>query len=288
MALEIKVPAPAKINLNLKVLPLKKDGFHDIESIFQAISLHDVVHLQETYGKGECFVSCDSMKLPLDNTIVRAYKAFQSVLQIQLPSICVHIEKHIPAGGGLGGGSSDAASFVRGMEKLVGIKLDLSQRNFIASLTGSDVFFFLNSSEEENSAALVSGRGEIVQKITARSDLYYLLVFPEVCSSTKEAYSLVDSRFSELNKLSFPLFCELEEMYALSPEKWNFKNSFTSVLVERYNSIGDALSCLKKIGALFADMSGSGSTVFGVFASEVDVKNAMRLIENDYRCVMVR
>ena len=288
MALDIRVVAPAKINLNLKVLPPRDDGFHGIESIFQAVSLQDVLYIRPVLGKGQCLCCCDAMELPLDNTLVRAYKAFESVTGIQMPSVSVHVEKHIPAGGGLGGGSSDAAALVRGLEKLAGVKLSVSQCNDIAALVGSDVFFFFSLDENGRGAALVSGRGEIVQNIDFRSDLYYLMILPGVNSSTKEAYSLVDQQYSELEKLSFPSFERLREIYALPPQQWNFKNSFTAVLMEKYKSIAQALKLVNEAGASFADMSGSGSTVFGVFSTRESAENAMGLVKGKYYCVIAQ
>ena len=188
---EIVVFAPAKINLGLKVLPKRQDGFHDLESIFQTVSLADKLTVTKSSGSG-CTVFCDKMELPENNTITMTYKAFYDVLGYSGTAVNVVLEKHIPAGGGLGGGSSDAASLIWALEKLNNVRLTEKQLDSIASSIGSDVFFFTHCDSAGSCCAVVSGRGEFVRVIKKRQDLYFVLVFPEVHSSTKEAYSLVD------------------------------------------------------------------------------------------------
>lgn len=172
------------------------------------------------------------------------------------------------------------------MEKIHAVSLSADELNRIASSIGSDVFFFCHSFGDEEFAAVVSGRGEIVQKILCRSDLHIVLVFPNVCSSTREAYMLVDKMLASGSALSYPVFSDLERMYRLSPSEWKFVNSFTVPLCARYEKIRCALEAVKRSGALFSDMSGSGSTVFGVYGSEPDAKNALSFIESEgFDCV---
>ena len=100
------------------------------------------------------------------------------------------------------------------------------------------------------------------------------MIFPGVHSSTKEAYSLVDEFYESGNKLEYPVLDELESIYNSSVEKWNFVNTFTSVISKKYSRVEQAIFDLSKNGALYTDMSGSGSTVFGIFASEADAEKA--------------
>ncbi len=278
--------AYAKVNFNLQVLPKRADGFHNIESIFQTINLFDEleVSVAEEYG---CFVECSSMELPSKNTLSSAYEAFCQVAGVDVPGVKVVLKKGIPAGGGLGGGSSDAAALVRVLEKLCNIKLSEQQLDFIAGKTGSDVFFFMNCNQDGTGWALVSGRGEVVQKIAPRSDLILLLVFPKICSSTKEAYALVDRELECKSNRNYPDLEELEGIYRKNPSEWVFMNTFTPSLCGRYSDLLRALETLKKCGAEFCDMTGSGSTFYGVFTSKLKAIEGKKLLEQDFSCALV-
>lgn len=268
------VLAPAKINLGLKVFPKRQDGFHGIESIFSTVNLYDEVFIELTDTKNICSVKCDSMELPEVNTVSSSYAAFRQVSGLDLPGVNVLIKKRIPSGGGLGGGSSDGASFLKAFNKVSGINLSYDQLRQVAALVGSDVFFFLDCDGSGKGAAIVTGRGEFVKTIPQRNDLHYLMIFPGVHSSTKDAYSLVDEFYESGRNLEYPSLDELEKIYNGPVEKWNFVNTFTSVIAKKYSKIEQAIFDLKSNGALYTDMSGSGSTVFGVFASSKDVETA--------------
>ena len=278
MLTEIEVFAPAKVNIGLKVLPrLENEAYHNIESIFQTVNIKDRLRIKIQEGFDSIKVVSEAFPLPEENTITKAYHSFRKVAGIQkIPSILVELEKQIPLGGGLGGGSSDAAAFILGLEKLLDIKLDGKGHDQIASETGSDVFFFFHMNEEGKACALVTGRGEKVQEIQRRKDLYFLLVFPQLHSSTKEAYALVDRHYEsgEAGKIIFPELKVLEKMYHSPLKCWRFVNSFTPPLAENYSEIRIALEALRETGAPFYDMSGSGATVFGVFDSRKEAEAA--------------
>ena len=279
--------AYAKINFNLRVLPSRTDGYHSIESIFQTIDLFDELEVSVTEENG-CFVECPSLKLPLQNTLTKAYDAFCSVAGVAVPGVKVVLKKGIPAGGGLGGGSSDAAALVRALCKICKIKLNEKQLDYIADKTGSDVFFFMHCDKDGTGCALVSGRGEVIKKITPRKDLFLLLVFPEISSSTKEAYALVDKQLACGTDDDFVVFDSLEEEYRKNPSQWRFKNTFTPSLCGVYSDLGTALGTLKNSGADFCDMSGSGSTLYGVFTSKQRAKSNMKLLAATWNCALVR
>ena len=283
--------AYAKVNFNLRVLQNRSDGYHNIESIFQTIDLFDELEVTVTEAAG-CFVECDSLKLPLQNTLTNAYDAFCNVAGKKVPGIKVKLKKGIPAGGGLGGGSSDAAALVRVLSTICNVTLDDNQLDYIASKTGSDVFFFMHCNSKGTGCAVVSGRGEVVKKITPRQDLYILLVLPQIHSSTKQAYELVDERFKKQlesgTQDSFVILEELEEEYKKDPSEWRFKNTFTPSLCDVYSDLSTALGALKKCGADFCDMSGSGSTIFGVFTSKQRAKSNMKLLAATWNCALVR
>lgn len=278
MLTEIRVFARAKINLGLKVLPLRSDGFHDIESIFQTVDFADELLVRLSDGCGKCTVHCRNAALPQENTITSAYRAFVAAAGRDIPGVSVELIKRIPAGGGLGGGSSDAASFIRALEKLSGVVLTDSQLDEVASGIGSDVFFFLHCDENGRGCAVVSGRGENIRNIQPRLDLYFLLVFPGVHSSTKEAYALVDEELAGGRAVLCPAFEELETVYNSPVQSWTFANSFTPALAGQYPEISAALRRARESGALYAELSGSGSTIFGVFTSEEEAKKAVDFI----------
>ena len=278
--------AYAKVNFNLRVLPSRTDGYHSIESIFQTIDLFDELEVSVTEENG-CFVECPSLKLPLQNTLTKAYDAFCSIAGVAVPGVKVVLKKGIPSGGGLGGGSSDAAALVRALCKICKVKLDENQLDYIADKTGSDVFFFMHC-DDGTGCALVTGRGEVVKKITPRKDLFLLLVFPAISSSTKEAYALVDKQLACGTDDDFVVFDSLEEEYRKNPSQWRFKNTFTPSLCGVYSDLEAALGTLKNSGADFCDMSGSGSTIYGVFTSKQRAKSNMKLLAATWNCALVR
>lgn len=284
MITEVCEFAPAKVNFNLRVLPEQKDGFHNIESIFQLVTLADQLNVRVADTKNSCTVLCGDMSLPENNTISLSYEAFCSEVGHDVPGISVELMKRIPSGGGLGGGSSDAAALVRALESVSGITLSVRQKEHIASRVGSDVFFFMLCGPE--GCAAVTGRGEVVQPLHARNDLYMLLVFPGVKSLTKEAYALVDGYFASGKTVVCPACADLETVYNSPVKSWNFANSFTPSLVSRYPEIGCALDDLRRAGALYQEMSGSGSTVYGIFPSLEEAEKARSVLAERWKgCV---
>lgn len=280
--------APAKINFGLRILPKREDGFHQLESIFQVISLCDEITVCAREDSC-CNIVCKDFELPEYNTILCAYNAFRKVVNAEVCGINVEVKKRIPSGGGLGGGSSDAAAFVKAYAKLNGITLSRNEKHEIASMVGSDVFFFM---ESDTGCALVSGRGETVKDIEPRHDLYLLLAFPGVHIATKEAFRLFDV-YGESSEgridVDFPAFCALENVYRSPIDRWTFKNAFTHLVAARHKEIANALSAMKDAGASYAEMSGSGSTVYGVFFSERDALSAQNILKKSLiDCVFVQ
>lgn len=277
----------AKVNFNLKVLPVREDGFHNLESIFQTVTLCDELIVKVKEGNG-CEVVCDSMQLPQKNTLSLAYNAFCEVTELKVPGIKVFLKKGIPSGGGLGGGSADAGALIRILQKMCKIKLSDLQLDYVAGKTGSDVFFFVHCNDKGRGCALVSGRGEEIIKIKPRKSMYLAMIFPGVSSSTKEAYFLVDEMLNKGDFLEYPDYKQLEEVYRKDPEKWTFNNTFSPVLEKKYSEIKKALEELKKTGAVYSAMSGSGSTVFGVYGSRKEAVKALKQLKNDWTIRLVQ
>lgn len=297
--MSVRILSPAKINIGLQVYPKSGEyaGFHKIESIFQTVELFDELFVEfSDDGMGRCVVSCDSMKLPAENTLTKTFDSFRKFASVNDGrSVSVSIVKRIPSGGGLGGGSSNAAFFLKALSGMYGVPLTRELSFSVAGEVGSDVFFFLGL-KDGTGAALVGGRGERVSEIECRK-LWFVLVFPDVFSSTKEAYSLLDRSYGILEESGesavsdFLPFGEFEGLYRKDVSLWGsgglgFKNSFTSVMLEVHPKIKDAISDLRETGAAFSDMSGSGSTVFGVFGDVDSAKNAVASLGSKWKCVL--
>lgn len=286
----ISVAAPAKINLGLRVLEKRRDGFHGIQSIFQTVGLCDELFVTPLSEKNVCRIRCEQMALPEKNTVSAAYEACADIFGGNIPGVEVTLEKRIPSGGGLGGGSSDAAALIFALKRL-GVEVSEDAAYNIASKVGSDVFFFLKCEDRKNFAALVQGRGEIVEPILPRDDLHWILVFPAVSSSTPRAYARIDEKRAceknddiDKNAIDFEA-CDLEKIYRRPIKDWKFSNDFTSVVAEEYQEIRRALDDVKSTGALFCDMSGSGSTVFGVYEDASHLRAASQRLSSKWKAV---
>ena len=275
----LSIFCPAKINLGLKVSAKRPDGYHDLQSIFMTVPLFDRMEVRLAGRNGTCQVDCEPVGLPRRNTITAACDAFRDVMDFK-GGVKVHIEKHIPIGGGLGGGSSDAASFVWALGVMLGMQDDTDWLTLIAGKTGSDSFFFAhalaslsNLETFEPFAAVVEGRGEKVRAIPCRKDFCVLLSFPDLSVSTAEAYEMLDNQRGAGGFFSESIDFYPEKMYNLRVRDWKFENDFTVPLSARSVEIADALQDMRSSGADFCDMTGSGSAVFGVFE---DIRKAER------------
>lgn len=271
MDTSVTVEAPAKINIHLRVLGKRPDGYHGLESIFQTVSLADRLVLHRSGPDGECRIECPAFNLPEENTISRAIALFREKSGIT-DGIHVHLEKRIPAGAGLGGGSSDAAATLQALDRLFSAGLSDSDLHEAGCRIGSDVPFFLNGP-----AARVTGRGEVIEPFPSRTDVFGVLLWPGVHSDTAEAYRLLDDWVAAHpdNDLDMPPSADLPGLYSGPLASWiRFGNSFTAPITARYPVIRDAQHDLYDAGAFFAEMSGSGSSVFGLFREKEEAKRA--------------
>jgi 4-diphosphocytidyl-2-C-methyl-D-erythritol kinase len=189
----------------------------------------------------------------------------------------VRIEKRIPVGAGLGGGSSDAAAVLGGLNRLFSFPLSPVQLQELAVGLGSDVSFFLHGGP----AALMSGRGETIQDLAPRGDLVLVLVYPGFPISTAQAYRWFDQEAEPGPRTSSPedLRVQFEEK---SPDSWTFFNSFQSTIEDRYPLIGEIIGELEESGAHPATLSGSGSSVVGVFTDIKAARSAYRRLRRGY------
>ncbi len=252
----MQVLAPAKINLSLKILGRRSDGFHEIETLITPISLYDKIDI-EKQSRWIDF-SCDDPTVPSgdENLVVRAAKAFFEKTKIS-GGVGIRLHKKIPHGAGLGGGSSDAAATLRVLNQLFKTKLSREELAKLGSNVGSDVSFFLFES-----AAVCKGRGEIVNPTRLKTKLSILLFKPAFLVSSAWAYSRwQDSK--EIPEISY------------QPQNFDgqsFRNDLERPVFEKFVFLAQLKAWLLKqeqVGA--ALMSGSGSTVFAVLRSEADV-----------------
>jgi len=245
---------PAKINLGLHVLYKRSDGFHEIESVMYPLPFYDVLEIlpvQKNSFQQSGIIFADTNE---KNLCEKALDLIQS--KYKTPPVSIHLRKQIPVGAGLGGGSADAAYVILALNQLFSLGLSNLEMEELASTLGSDCPFFI-----QNKVRLVSGRGEILSEVTCDlSDYYLVLLNPKIHISTKEAYSKVLPKENELNIASI-----LQEN--ISSWQSTLKNDFESPICNQYPLIQECIDQLKIAGANYAAMSGSGSTVFGIFPS---------------------
>ena len=269
----VSLCAYAKINIHLKVLAKRKDGFHNLESIFQRISIADYLSLEKSSDSRSCTVESPLMPLPVGNTLTEAWKAFCNVSDVDT-GVRVRLIKNLPAGSGLGAGSSDAAALLKAANELFAMPLSDFELTTLALQVGSDVPFFLKSS-----AGIVTGRGEVFEPIRARTDCFGILIWPDVQSSTKEAYELLDNqKEASSHECEAWGYEKLAAQYMAPFKTWCFVNDFQPVLEQHYPVIGRVRKELYEQGAAFAQMSGSGSAVFGLFSSESLMASAFQVL----------
>jgi 4-diphosphocytidyl-2-C-methyl-D-erythritol kinase len=276
----VVIKAPAKINLYLKILKKRNDGYHNLLSLFQKISLFDEIMIRSLTGKNRCFIKGE---VPEEgNTIIKAVEAFRKVTGID-ESVGIQVKKRIPIGAGLGGGSSDAASVLRGLDYLFDTQLDKQVLFKMGLSIGSDVPFFLSAN-----AALVKGRGDRVKPLRPRTDYQVLLVCPDISIMTKEAYSWWDE-YCHKNDTG-GLFHSLQFINRFRksmPEKWNFENSFSDVVLPRYPEIDEIIRNFYHVNALYASISGSGSAVFGIFPEKKQLSGIVHNFHKKYHNVFI-
>ena len=269
----ISLCAYAKINIHLKVLAKREDGFHNLESIFQRISIADYLSITKSNDSHICTVESPLLPLPAENTLTKAWEVFKGATDINT-GIKVRLIKNLPAGSGLGAGSSDAAALLKGVNELFSMPLTDSELINLALQVGSDVPFFLREAAE-----IVSGRGEVFEPVQARTDGFGILIWPDMHSSTKEAYELLDKQ-KEMLAVEHDAwgYEKLINQYHAPFGTWRFVNDFQPVLEHQYPIIGQVHAELYDQGAAFAQMSGSGSAVFGLFESERLMASAFKVL----------
>lgn len=252
------VPAYAKLNLSLEVGEKRSDGFHSLSSIFAKISLHDTLLLIfHQFGEKSIRVFMDGKVADASNSMMKAAQLYQHRFCPDL-SVTIRCWKRIPSGGGLGGGSSDAAAVLTALNKKYGMASE-SRLMEAASEIGSDVPFFL-----AGNVAYVSGRGEFVQPIPSRKKrLYGVLLLPDYFSSTATAYRLLD----EMNAAKKTFRNQQQEVSAFYGclNQWPYDNDFLSVLEKHSPVMNAVISAIRVLSPPYWNLSGSGSSLYALF-----------------------
>lgn len=267
----IKVKSHAKINLGLRVLSKRKDGYHNLSTIFYPIEfLFDEIELRKSSSTE---IKCNVKELETkDNLIIRAIEIIESSLKISLPT-SVTIEKNIPIGGGLGGGSSNAAGALNSLNKLYDLKISDSKLKKIALQLGSDVPFFLI-----NAPALGESRGEKLTPLDFSIDEYIIIVNPGIHISTKELFSKI---IQGKNKINPTVFIESNKLN-YDKCKNELINDFEEMVFKTYPEIYQIKNLMNEQGALFTQMTGTGSTVYGIFDNETHMRKVIERLPAEY------
>ncbi len=273
----VTLRAVAKINLSLRIKDARPDGFHDVQTVLQAIDLFDRVTIADRRGPFK--IRCDVRGVPLDRTNL-VWKAARLLWQAGdrpgEPRNCViTLQKNIPLQAGLGGGSSDAAAALLGLRRLWKLQVTDDALTVLAAQIGSDVpYFFVGGT------ALALGRGEEVYALEDLPRLWVVLVIPPFGVATRDAYAWLDAA---RQKGVRPLFSAVPiEKRGLTPfYPFSAGNDLEAPVIERHPLIGVVKNRLANSGARVAAMSGSGSTVFGVFESQRDARSAALSLKRD-------
>ncbi len=273
--MEIKVNAPAKINLSLDILKRRPDGYHEVSMVMQTIDLYDTVTVTENDSK-EITISCDYEGVPCDKKNI-AYKAadlFFNYTRIENPGIHINIDKKIPTQAGMAGGSTDGAAVIIALNKMFNTYLPVKTMMEIGARFGADVPFCI-----EGGTQLATGIGTDLKKIHSFPDCYIVVCKPNVSVSTAEAYALCD----KMNFTHPPFTKELvkaiylRDIYLITSSLYN---DFEVALdLEEVKNVKRIMYKCKSSGAC---MTGSGSAAFGIFTSENKAKKCVLMLKEKY------
>ena len=278
--MKIKVNAPAKVNLAVDVMGRRPDGYHSVSLVLQAISIYDTVTITSNESE-EITITCNDENVPCDKRNI-AYKAAQRFFHttgIKNTGVNIDIEKVIPSQAGLGGGSSDGAAVIMGLNAMFNTHLKDKEMEEICSYIGADVPFFINGGTQ-----LATGIGTDMEKLHSMPECFMVVCKPDINVSTKEAYDAIDAQSVKQFK------------YSDEVVKGIYLRSLNSVVTSMYNDF-DVFLDIKEVNdikkfmydhkAKGACMSGSGSAVFGVFKTEKQAECCANALKENYEKTFV-
>jgi len=273
----LTLPSFAKINCSLRVLGKRPDGYHEIRTVLETVSLHDSLHFASAPDL-EISLSCDDPAIPCDQTnlIVRAALAMRARYGVRT-GVRIRLEKRIPAQGGLGGGSSNGAVALIGLAYLWKIKTNISELTELAIGLGSDVPFFLSGGR-----ALGTGTGSSISSLPDIAARDLLIVAPRATVATAEAYKALSSAALTTWKSDSILAISRGSTNSSDWDQWpvwnDFENDFEQVIFDIEPEIGRVKNALLQAGARSALLAGSGSSVFGIFDNREAQQRALEQI----------
>ncbi len=256
---EIKLKAPAKINLFLKVLGKRNDGYHEIYSWFQAISLFDFLTFKKIDDSNFSLKVTNNPRVPDDDTnlIIKTAKLMFDSFELS-GGLEISLEKNIPVSAGLAGGSTDAAATIYAINELFELNLETEGMKKLGAEIGSDVPFFFSSGQTE-----VTGRGEVTKDVKLPLDYDIVLVKPDFDISTKDSYENLNLNLTMKTKTVN--FLESRGFRTLINQISPIGNDFESGAFKSYSELSKIQEALDGCGSLLTRMSGSGPTMFGLF-----------------------
>lgn len=257
----------AKINLGLNVVEKRPDGYHNLETVFYKVPIHDALEISFMDPEFPSPYDCDLKVTNIDikgderqNLVVKAYEMLKKDYPLT-GRVHIHLVKRIPTQAGLGGGSSDGAYMIRMICKQCRIDIPLKEKQEYAARLGADCAFFI----DDSIAARAEGIGEILQPIDLDLSHYYIgIVRPDIPVSTREAFSLIKPTPTER---------KCWDIVKLPVEEWRglLTNDFEKSVFAIHPELGAVKDKLYELGASYAAMSGSGSSIFGLFKEKVDL-----------------
>jgi len=278
----LRVRCPAKINLGLWILGRRPDGYHEVDTILQTVAHEDELLLAPSSSGFSIDVRGLSIPGPGPNIVERAWSLLET--EGHLPrgaGIRVHLTKRIPAGGGLGGGSSDAAGFLAGVNRLFRLELSEQTLEGLCSRLGADVTFLLRGG-----TARATGRGDRVRHLCPISQTWVVLATPPVAISTTWAYEQVRNRLTPEGSGANLLAAAIARG-DLDGVVEAMRNDFEDVILPRYPEIDELKRLLRSNGAVGAQLSGSGSTVFGIARSREEANRAAKAVDRGVAAIRV-
>ena len=272
--------AYAKVNLYLDVVGKRPDGYHELVTLFERVDLADTLTLSLRPG-GEIEVQCDDPGVPCDGTnlVARAAEDFRKALNSS-QGVRIALKKKIPVAAGMGGGSSDAAATLLGLQELMGSPLPEQELMRLAKELGADVPFFLTSEP----LALGKGRGDELEPLEGRPHLWHLLVFPGFPIPTKQVYQAYSSSTELRAGLTHPkpdvtlLICALRDNHVPGMSDFLF-NALEPTVEVLCPALRHVKATLRRVGLAHPMISGSGSTVFALCDSQEEAVSAAQVLE---------
>ena len=266
---KLQFKTPAKINLGLHIHKKREDGFHELETILQMVTWFDELQLEGTCEKVELF--CDTPEIPNDETnlVVKAARLLQKHFPGRCAGVKITLKKSIPSGAGLGGGSGNAAGVLLALNHLWDLKISRENLIALSGELGSDVPFFLISP-----CAIGTGKGEILEPIKNPINLYVLMIYPNLPLSTPWVYGNLKLKLTK-HKNNISILTNFLMRSDFAQLGAGLYNDLEPIVFKRYPEILEIKNELLRSGAGGALLSGSGSTVFGIFDNPDLAKKAL-------------